>query len=150
MMILTKTSEKEQKVNSELMERFEHAYVLKNTTDLRELLHDKGTFFGKYNKTVALAKFSEEFKLEADFFNHLHIHTNRGFSRYGKEVLEIRQNTEFNLDEEGLPDFRSFGEEASPTERVTRFTFTFKEGKIFTIERPTIYTKCVKKFQELN
>jgi hypothetical protein len=66
------------------------------------------------------------------------------------EVHEIRRNREFNLDEEGLPDFRSFGEEASPTERVTRFTFTFKEGKIFTIERPTIYTKCVKKFQELN
>jgi hypothetical protein len=150
MMILTKTSEKEQKLNSQLIDQFEHAYVLGDTGSLRVLLHDKGTFFGKYSKTVALAKFNEEFKLEADFFNHMHVHTNRGFSRYGKEVLEIRQNTEFNLDEEGLPDFRSFGEEASPTERVTRFTFTFREGKIYTIERPTIFTKCVKKFQELN
>ena len=150
MMILTKTSEKEQKMNSQLIGYFENAYVMKDMDGLRELLHDKGTFFGKQTKTMALAKFNEEFKVEADFFNHLHVHANLGFSRYGKEVLEIRQNTEINLDEEGIPEFRSFGEEASHTERVTRFTFTFKEGKIFTIERPKIYMKCVKKFQELN
>jgi hypothetical protein len=42
------------------------------------------------------------------------------------------------------------GDVASEMEPVSRFTFTFKEGKIFTIERPKIYKNCVKKFQELN
>ena len=147
-MILTKTSKREQALNSNLIQQFEHAFVTGDTGQLKELLHDQGLFLGKRTKALTLAVWNKLFNTAEGLLTHHHVNVNRGFSRYGEEVLEIRMNKSLCFDEEGIPQFRSFGQEANHAmdERVFRFTFSFKEGKINSVKHPTEYNACVEKF----
>jgi len=151
-MILTKTSKREQAVHSNLIQQFEHAFFTGDIHQLKELLHDQGLFLGKQTKAKTLAIWNKLFRSEDGIMLHHHVHVNHGFSRFGLEVLELRLSKSMCLDEEGIPDFRTFGQEANAAidERVFRFTFAFRDGKISSIQQPTEYTASVEKFVSWN
>jgi hypothetical protein len=142
-MIRTQTTEKDQKLHSQLIMEFEHTYIMGDFEAMREILHDKGTFLGGLTKWMVLAKFRKEFNGEEFPSDFLHVNVNKGYSRFGKEVIEIRRNSEIEVDDEHMPVFRSFGEPPRPTERVHRFTFTFKDKKIVGIQHPREYRACI-------
>jgi hypothetical protein len=151
-MILTKISKQEQAANSRTIQQFEHAFITGDIDQLKELLHDQGLFLGRRTKSNAIALWNKQFYSSEGILLHHHVNVNRGFSRYGEEVLELRLNKSLNIDEEVLPHFRSFGQEANHAmdERVFRFTFAFLDGKISSVQQPKEYTSNVENFVSWN
>jgi hypothetical protein len=151
-MTLTKTHEEEQLANSRIMDDFEFAFILGDILRIRHLLHSKGLFFGRRSKISALAKLGKMISVAGGSpseKNNLHI--NKGFTKYGAEVLEIRTSSFMNFNNNDEPILKKFGEPEDKLieERVYRFTFKFKEGKICSIQIPNdIYPNIDKFIQE--
>jgi hypothetical protein len=150
-MILTKTTKEQQQQNTRILSQFEFAFITCDLDQLKNLLDDQGIYFGR-TKANALAYWNKLFLAPEGLAKYPHAHVNRGYSRYGSEVLEIRMNKTITINHEGIPQFRTFGEEVNRTadERVFRFTFSFREGKICGVQRPREYTADIEKFVELN
>jgi hypothetical protein len=77
-MILTKTSEREQAVNSNLIQQFEHAFFTGDVNQLKELLHDQGLFLGKQTKAKTLAIWHKLFNTAEGLVTQHHVYMNHG------------------------------------------------------------------------
>lgn len=151
-MILTKTHEEEQLANSRIMDDFEFAFILGDILRIRHLLHNKGSFFGKRSKISALARLGRMIKVAGSPSEKNNLHINKGYTKYGAEVLEIRTSNFMKFNENDEPIFKKFGEPEDKLieERVYRFTFKFKEGKIYSIQIPNDIYANIDKFVQDN
>jgi hypothetical protein len=139
-MSITKTTAAEQIQNSRLMTYFVHAFVANNVDALKGMLHDEGVFMGKYSKVkMAGVFYNIFFGSEKGIQMLFNVHINHGVALNkisGAEVVEIR------FCDEDVP-VAKFGEPANTKkgERVFRFCFRFKEGKIIDIQCPTRFVE---------
>lgn len=139
---ITKTTAAEQIQNSRLMTYFVHAFVANNVDALKGMLHDDGLFMGKYSKAkMAGVFYNIFFGTDKGIQMLFNVNINHGVALNkipGAEVVEIR------CSDEDVPPAK-FGEPANTKkgERVFRFCFRFKEGKIIDLQCPTCFAECV-------
>ncbi len=142
-MSITKTTAAEQIQNSRLMTYFVHAFVANNVDALKGMLHDEGLFMGKYSKAkMAGVFYNIFFGTDKGIQMLFNVNINHGVALNkipGAEVVEIR------CSDEDVPPTK-FGEPAytKKGERVFRFCFRFKEGKIIDLQCPTCFVECVE------
>ncbi len=140
-MTIIRTTERQQKENSKLMQDFSHAFVSNDLSLLQELLHKDGIFMGRFTKAKALGYFHKLFFGEEGIADYQHAYFNKGIaldSSCGAEVMEIRCDKKIHFRKNGLPYFAAFGEmqDIFSDERVFRFTFEFLDGQISAIRIP--------------
>jgi hypothetical protein len=148
-MILTRTHEEDQLTNTRMMDEFEFAFMVADIRRIRKLLHDKGLFFGKRSKSSALALFIDLLQSADSPCEKNNFHINKGFNKYGDEVLEIRTSNSIQFNQNDEPVFKEFGEpeDKALEEKVFRFSFKFREGKIYSIQIPKDIYPSVEKFK---
>ena len=154
---IIKSNLDEQISNTEIMWEFSLSFQSCNSKGIYDLLHEDGVFFGKYTKENVISV------LHTFMYNEItkrwRFITNRGISLdkiYGAEVLEMRfiePRKSFKVDEDYFVNVKPvFGSPANTEieEKVVRFCFEFKDGKIFRIESPTKYTQLFPEDYSIN
>jgi hypothetical protein len=142
---LVKVSEIEKLKNTNLLLIFSNAFAACDTSHIEKMLHTNGVFFGKMNKTKAVGFFYKLFFSENGVHSKFNIDINRGFALghfSGQEVLEFRWSDFDPFINPPTAIMKPFGSKENKVinEKVIRFAFTFKKGKIFTISIPTKFT----------
>ncbi len=131
-------------LNNQAKQSFKVAFLMQDTLKLQELLHEKGIFFGKWNKGKCVNRLCATYHpgkfIETPYIGE---EVNEGFSNDlnpNEITLEFRF---FDFDplfnSEQFPDVETkFQDPIRHELKEIRFYFTlrFKEGKIISIRRP--------------
>ena len=145
---IVKVSEDEKLQNTNLLRVFSNAFAANDIVNIQNMLHDQGVYFGKMNKMKAIGYFHKLFFAENGIHGKFKIDINRGFALghfSGKEVLEFRWS-DFDLFINPPNEITEpFGtkENKNINEKIIRFVFSFKDGKIFTISIPDKFTVSI-------
>jgi hypothetical protein len=145
---LFKVSKEEQLCNTILLSNFSAAFSACETSLILKYLHEHGIFFEKMNRTKAAGCFHKLFYAKNGINRKFGLEINQGFALgrlSGQEVLEFRWSDFNPFVDRSKEKKRNFGEPENKTfnEKVIRFAFSFKDGKIFTITIPTKFAESV-------
>jgi hypothetical protein len=152
---LKKISEREKKVNTQVLEQFKRAFLNKDMEEMEDLFHEKGVFFNRKNKHKVLAYLHKCFKQVSSIEKGFHIEILEGYSfDYFpcEPVLEFRY-PDFNPFEDDLEKFKSsFGSEENNAynEIVFRFAFDFRDDKIYKLRRPSLCAESLDRYIRMN
>ncbi len=148
---INRITKQEQVNNAKLLSTFQFVFSANDFTNLKELLHPHGRFFGKMNREKVCGYFYSIFFGINGTSEKYHVQGLHGISldaSPGETVLELRCS-EFDpfRDDCSLLE-KNFGEKPDSriNESIHRFAFTFRDGKIFTIRIPK---KCTADIEYL-
>ena len=138
---IVKVSEDEKLQNTNLLRVFSNAFAANDIVNIQNMLHDQGVYFGKMNKMKAIGYFYKLFFAEDGVHSKFNIDINRGFALghfSGQEVLEFRWSDFDPFINPPTEIMKPFGtkENKAINEKIIRFAFSFKEGKIYSISIP--------------
>lgn len=143
--LIQRFTEEEQQFNTRLLSTFETMFSANSFNKLKDILHSKGTYFGKMNREKACGLFFTIFFGKDGCNEKFHMEVNKGISMDhipGEVVLELRCSdfNPFTDDADRLN--KEFGEapDSSINEIIHRFAFSFKDEKIFSVRIPG---KCI-------
>ena len=130
-------------LNNQAKEAFKVAFSMQDNRKLKELLHDEGVFFGKWNKGKCINRLFATYHPGKYIESYIGEDINEGFSfdlSPNELTLEFRY---FDFDplfnSEDFPDVTTkFQDPVREELKEIRFYLTlhFKEGKILSIRRP--------------
>lgn len=136
-----RVSETEQFNNSKLLESFSLAFAANDPKSIKEMLHQDGVFFGKYNYEKAAGCFYSIFFGEKGICSLYHMIIRTGFTLdhfAGEIVLEFRSSNYDPFADNPENYSPHFGDKANKTyeEVVYQFAFGFSGNKIISIRKP--------------
>jgi hypothetical protein len=151
---LSKITQEEKKKNNKALKEFQFAFLTENMFAIEDLLEDNGLFFGKLNKTGALAFFYDLMKKEKIKNKILWAEVEFGYSYDkfpGEHVIEIRYMNSDPFVSDDVTNYK-FGDPPRKflNEQIFHFAFQFKNGKISKIRFPKKVIESIEKFELYN
>ena len=154
--IIETVTEKELKENNRVKDKFKEAFSMRDIGLMKEILHDEGVFFGRWNKGRCVNQLCATYHPGNFIEGFIGEQVNEGVS------LDSNPN-ELTL-EFRFYDFDAFMRSEHPDDEVNfqdpprqrlseimfHFTLRFKEGKIYGIRRPKKVIADVKKLMAEN
>ena len=148
-------SASEREVYDTLLKSFSLVICSRDKYNIGLLLHDDGLYFDKMNKTVAEAHLFSIIFNEIEIGDLYNIQVRHGVSLDhlpGQPVMEFHcsQHKVLKTEEDEGEEYKELINNKKQRAKTFLFAFSFKDGIIYTIRTPQIWTDKVEEFTMLN